>query len=407
MEPKRKIKRARVQLLLDSPFFGNLAMNLKIVEVPNMEMPTMAVDFKGNVYYDPKFVNDLNIEELKFVLCHEVLHLGFQHITRREGRVEGKWFKACDYAVNSTLKMANVGTMPTGKHEGLYDSKFDDWSADRIYKDLPDEKKKGGGSGAGQSQQGNVPGMGKCTSGGGFDQHAPPTSSGGSQGSPKGKNGQQPRTATDTEIKEMEDNWKVAVARAATSARMQGKLPGGLEQLIEDILYPKVDWRTVLWQFVNKVTKDDYRWYPPNRRHVCNGFYLPSMRSESFEIAVAIDTSGSISDEELSQFLGELTAILEMNPSCTVHFFECGAQVNGYHEYRAGDPIECKMHGRGGTSFTPVFEDVEKRSLDISCLCYLTDGYGDHPEYAPGYPVLWIMTTDVTLGWGEHIRMED
>jgi predicted metal-dependent peptidase len=95
-----------------------------------------------------------------------------------------------------------------------------------------------------------------------------------------------------------------------------------------------------------------------------------------------------------------------MNPSCTVHFFQCDAAVGLYKEYHAGEPIDCEVTGRGGTSFVPVVEEIEKLGLDIPCLVYLTDGYGTFPDSPPDYEVLWIMTTDQKAPFGEIVRME-
>ena len=419
MSSENAIKKARVQLLLDSPFFGNLVMNLKIKKMDNLAFHTMAVDDEGNLYYDDAWVESLTPDQLEFVLCHEVLHLAFNHMTRRDNRQLMRWYMSCDFAINSTLVQSNVGQMPTdskGQYKGLFDAKYNGWCAEHIYNDLPEQPADaecdgdcancpmgddadGDGEGVpcphGKDGKDRKDGQGKdgWSSGGGFDHH-------------KDDSGANAKTS-EQKRKELESKWTNMVARAAMSARMQGKLPGNLEQMINGLLYPKVDWRTVLWQFVNKVTKDDYRWYPPNRRHLGNGLYLPSMRAESFELAVAVDTSGSISDEELKQFLSEVQAILEMNPSCTLHFYECDADVHKYREYQAGENIDCTVNGRGGTDFRPVFDDIEKRGLEIPCLVYLTDGYGSYPDQQPNYDVLWILTNDYKVPFGDKVMLDE
>lgn len=420
MPPETAIKRARINLLIDHPFFGNLAMNLRIAERKDLPFRTMAVDDLGNVFYDPDWVNTLAPDELQFVVAHEVMHLAMRHLTRRDGRQVGRWFKACDLAINSILVQSRVGRMPTDKktggQQGLHDNRYDGWSAEHIYNELPQEPEQGEGGGCdgdcanceqgdqnspdgrgascpkgkGKPGEGSGDGDGGFHSGGGFDAHKEANTKG----------------MSDQQRKEVEEQWKNLVARSANAARQQGKFPGGLEQIVGDLLYPKVDWRTVLWQFVNRSSNDDYRWFPPNRRHIHNGFNFPSMKSETFEIAVAVDTSGSISDEELKQFLSEVQAILEMNPSCTVHFYECDAGVHLYREYHAGDRVDAKVTGRGGTDFRPVFEDIQEKCLDIDCLVYLTDGYGSYPDRPPGYDVLWVMTTDYKVPWGDFIQME-
>ena len=104
------------------------------------------------------------------------------------------------------------------------------------------------------------------------------------------------------------------VAQAAHAARMAGKLSGGLERLVGEVLNPKVRWQDLLRDFMTRTTKDDETWRMRNRRF--SSVYLPARYSERMgEIIVIGDTSGSIGDEELNQVGAEVTAISEqLNP---------------------------------------------------------------------------------------------
>jgi predicted metal-dependent peptidase len=196
---------------------------------------------------------------------------------------------------------------------------------------------------------------------------------------------------TPADYRAQEADWQMAVAQAAQSARSRGLLPGGIESVIEEALQPKAPWQALLREFLTRTARDDYAWTPPNRRHAWNGLYLPSTRSERCgPVVLGIDTSGSVSDEMLAQFEGELNAILEDVKPEVVHVVYCDARVTGTEAYEPDDlPVRLTPRGRGGTAFRPVFDWVEENLDDPpACLVYLTDMYGE-PVDDPGYPVLW------------------
>src|SRR5690349_5197181 len=102
-----KLTKARSALILDHPFFGSLALRLKLIERSDMSvhgrpMKTMAVDGK-HIYYHPEFVERLSLNHVKFVVAHEVMHCVWSHMTRLQGRNPSKWNKAGDYVINDML----------------------------------------------------------------------------------------------------------------------------------------------------------------------------------------------------------------------------------------------------------------------------------------------------------------
>ena len=133
---------------------------------------------------------------------------------------------------------------------------------------------------------------------------------------------------------------------------------------------------------------------------------MPSMYSETVgEIVYAIDTSGSISNDDLQVAASEANALHhEVRPTKTIVMY-CDAQVHQVDEFGADDTVTFNMVGRGGTSFVPVFEEIEARMLRPKCLVFFTDGYGDYPAIEPDYPVLWVETTDVVPPFGEVIHL--
>jgi predicted metal-dependent peptidase len=136
--------------------------------------------------------------------------------------------------------------------------------------------------------------------------------------------------------------------------------------------------------------------------------YLPSIRSAELPpIVIAVDTSGSITPEDLNQFSAEVTAICEDLPISTVKVLYCDEQVTEGPEYTKDDlPVRLTPQGGGGTDFRPVFDFVREHGIDPACLIYITDGYGKAPDRAPPYDVLWALTEDrPPAQWGERLNL--
>jgi len=288
MTIKDRITKARTSLILDHPFFGVLSMNLTPKEDEAIT-PTAATDGKM-LYYNPKWIEALNDPQLLGVIAHEIMHCALSHTTRRDTRDPLGWNIACDFAINLLLK-AQCFVLPEG---GLLDPQFKDMPAEEIYSKLPPPppKPKGGNGGDGEGKEG-FGGMKPGESCGDVLDATKPHDKEG-----KGK---------------IEGQWKEWTGQAAQYAKRIGKLPAGMEKLIDGIINPPAPWREILAQFVSQIAKNDFSWMRPNRRFVSQGLYLPSLHSvEIPPIYVAIDTSGSIYGEPnvLAQFEEELTNIV-------------------------------------------------------------------------------------------------
>lgn len=383
-EALKRVTKARANLVLDAPFFGSLSLRLTLKE--DQSCKTAWVDGKA-MGYNPEFIKSLSMDELKGVIAHEVMHLACCHHTRMQARDAQKWNAAGDYAINSILEESKF-VLPKGR---LRESQFDGKSAEEIYNLIPNQ------NGNGQGNQG--------TNGQGQGQDNDPGQCGEVKPFP-GENGQ----ASESELAQAEGEAKIAVTQAATQAKACGKLPGAIAKLVDSLVNPKVAWQDVLRRFVQQSARNDYSWSRPNRRFIANGLYLPSLHSQDLgKIVLAIDTSGSIGENDLIQFASELTAILEEFPSCEVQVIYCDAQVNYVQVYQYADlPLQLTIHGGGGTRFSPVFDHVDAEGETPTCLIYLTDlQCSDYPEYAPSYPVLWVTTEDHYRApyFGEVIEM--
>jgi len=200
---------------------------------------------------------------------------------------------------------------------------------------------------------------------------------------------------TEMSDKEMQDDWEISTLQAAKAAKMQGNMPGNLEELLMETLAPKVPWKEVLRRFMTSTDKSDYSWARGNRRYLHMGLYLPSAYSDAVgDVVIAIDTSASVSQAELTQFQGEINAILEDSPPTTLHVIQCDTRVVATETFGPEDlPLKLNIKGRGGTEFKPVFDKVDELGIQPECLIYLTDLYADSDFTPPPYPTLWMGTS--------------
>lgn len=389
-EVERKIVKARVQLLLHKPFFGFLSTYLDPVEVSNMIMPTMGVDGK-HLFYDKNFVEKATNTEIQTIIAHEILHLALGHIWRKGSRNEMvllpngtpilKWNIATDAIVNyhltqqgfnlpeNTVQMREAENLSA---EELYSKiKPEQMSVSMSIMDDHDswnkagEKGKGKGKGEGEGKEGIGDDAGEA-----FKE-------------------------LEKKAKELESKWKQLTAQARQIQKTQGKGMGSLEELIDDLIEPSVSWREVLRNAVISVVKNDYRIIPPNKKHLWRGMYLPSTFGEEIEIAYFIDTSGSMSTEEVKEGLSELKGVCDSFPSYKIHFYQGDYSIQEYKEITSYNfDFPKKIRGRGGTSFIPVFKDIDERGIRPSILILFTDGWGDIPKSRPPYVVMWLITEE-------------
>jgi predicted metal-dependent peptidase len=368
METSTKLAKAVARTVLDHPFFATLLLRMPLRE--DREVKTAATDGR-QIRYNPAFIDRLSVNQTVFVLAHLVMHVAHFHPLRRNARHPGRFNKAGDFAINGILKEAGLSLLPGAP----YHKSFDNLAAEQIYERLP----KGAGEGEGRDGDNDI------------DSDQDPGGCGGFEDA-KDEHGK-PLSKADRQRQEAE--LTVVIQQAAQAARAQGKLPGSLARLVDALVHPILDWREILRSFVDHAARDDYSWRHPNRRHIADGIYLPSFRSEGLQpLVLAIDTSGSIRQSELNQFQAELNDILLSYPS-TVNVVYCDSEISATEIITPEQyPVRLKAVGCGGTDLRPPFEWARENVPEAGCLIYLTDLKGDTPEIDPGIPTLWISTTD-------------
>ena len=406
MNAQMKVDRCITRLLRQYPFWGSLTLGFELQ--PSNAIQTMATD-GVRLFFNPDYVEQQEEEILCTDLAHENGHKMFLDSFRRRHRDHKLWNIACDYRINlylrdSGLKLGN---------DYLVDERFRGMDAEKIYNILlqdPDhpankqaEEKGGCGCGGLHDHPSQQP---KSEGGEDYD---PET---GETWSPEGSedtNGEMPNTLSATDFGESE--VMMQVAQATNFAKSQGKLPGGLNELVEEILNPKIRWEQVLERFMENCNQDDFTWLVPDRRFLHQDIYLPGLESEGVdEFVVVLDTSDS-TIRYIPQFLGEISKIATVLKFRTLHIMYVDAKVQHVDEYSKEDlPIKPgRTYGGGGTSFIPAFSWLEERCITPKGMVYLTDTHGSFPKVPPPFPVLWTVPADCRareIPFGEMVRMD-
>ena len=387
MTPKLKVTKAKASLVMEQPFFGCLALRLMTVETK--EIPTLATDGL-KLLYNPDYIDTLDTDLIRSAIAHEVMHAALAHPLRRYNRNPILWNIATDYAINPLIKEAGFKL-----HESwLFEEKYVGKDADTIFNLLPEPEII------------KVSGCGML--------HDHPIAGG--RGDGEGKDGDKKKGGmgkhlSESEKREAEAEAKIVLAQAAAIAKTCGKLPAGIERMVENIVNPKVDWRQKLRLFLEEISKNDYSWVRPSRKLLPQGMYMPSLYSlEVGEVVIAVDTSGSIAQKELTAFASEISAILDTVTPKQIYVIYCDAAIAGeVEEYDKYDlPLNLEPRGGGGTSFKPPFQWVADHDITPKCLIYFTDMCcWDFPDEEPPYPVMWMNTSNSgEAPWGEINELE-
>ncbi|MBS3815634.1 MAG: hypothetical protein KGY45_03620, partial [Hadesarchaea archaeon] len=365
------IRKARTQLILRHPFFGHLACSLKIEEEKTL-FP-LGTDGK-TIFYNPKLVEEMEVSgrEMEAIIAHEVMHLVLGHPWRCGTKHKMKWNMATDLAINAMLKEWGF-SLPDWT---MLEEKFSEMSADEIYEELPNfgeikcpkcgstniAKKKLEISGRGKGTEAlKAKGELKCREcGHEFEKEITIVGFGGDGDPWKSIEGIPLDDHDFWDNAEWSDNkkkrreWEEKAARAANSAKMHGKLPKGIERIVKNITHPRIDWKTLLKRYVLAHDREEYSWSRPNRHMITRDVYLPSLKSDTLNIAIAVDTSGSVNKNQLERFMGEISGILEIADRFKAELIACDAKIQSHTTARKKEEFQeftKKCRGGGGTNF--------------------------------------------------------
>lgn len=381
-QARERLVTARIGLLLRHSFFGNLATRLQLVNAD--EWCSTAATDGLKFYYNSRFIMMLRVKEVEFLVGHEVLHVVYDHMDRRNNRDPEIWNIADDYAVNADLKRHKVGefitTVPC-----LYEQKYDGKPAEEIYDDLMKNIKKI------DIDQLTDMLIDDHLDGDGDDGD----DDGDEESDKKGKG--RPKMSPE-ERERVRQEVKQAIINAAQSADA-GSLPAGVQRLVKGMTDPVMPWRELIQTNLTSAIRTDFSWMRPSRRGWHMDAVMPGMTpGEEIDVVVAIDMSGSISNKQAQAFLGEIGGMMEAFDGYKVHVFCFDTEIYNPADFTSDnlDTIDgYEPAGGGGTDFTAIFTYLKEQGNVPKRLIVFTDGYpcgswGD-PDYCD---TTWIIHGD-------------
>ena len=371
-----------------------------------------------NKKYSKPFLETIDSEpKLRGLILHENLHVALKQIPRGKDmfKEDSKIANmAADFVVNDII--FNIKGKVSGGSESivqlpdnaLHDEFFHNWNMREVYnyirKENPQRSKPQGGGESGEGEQGES------------DKSSSPSEQGNSDNKIKA-NGKEYDMGGDgfdehdweslgdlthEEIKEVADKIDKALREGGMLAgRMGAKMPRAIGELLE----PKIDWRDALRDFVSSTMKgkDEFTWRRMNKRQMANDLYMPSMENETIgEVVVAIDTSGSIGSEELTEFASELASICDIAQPEAVRVLWWDTMVHGEQVFKQDQYGQIasllKPLGGGGTHVSSVAKYINEKKINAEAVIVFTDGYVESDiEWNISSPTLWMITQNKRL----------
>lgn len=394
MNVEERINKARLNITLGNSFFAYLSLYIKLKKAQKGDLSSnagMGVNARGDVFYNEEWVKTISDAEIKGVILHEILHCALLHLTRVKKRDPQLWNIAIDLVTNSLLLKEGY-SLPEGLRPDkddcftMYDFKkrkeviienISKKTAEEIYAELPEIptinicfKNRNNGN-SNNSDGNNSNGQGKKYKS--FDEHLKGTDG---KGTP----------LTESEIADLEDKWLSTVSQAVVSGLQRGDLPQGLERYAEELRKAEIDWRVLLRKYIQAMVPIDQTYAKMSKKSHALRIYMPGTLKEKIRIAVAIDTSGSLDDSELAEFLSEVVGIVRAyRDAIDITVFSHDIEVQTEHEVTNGNiqkifELRNKLKGGGGTSHKIILKKISEEREPFNCAVFFTDGYSDLEE---------------------------
>ena len=371
-----KISQAKAKLLVDYPYFGTLASKVELVLNENIE------SFKSDgkvLEYNDDYLGDLEINELEFIFANAAMHNSLAHENRKNGRSGWLWQMATDMAINDML-VENGLELPYGAQ---YRVRFRGMYAEEIYIELKSDMLRD-------------------------DEDLEYEADDAADIEPNDKQDKE-KPQTKEELQEEIVQEQLAAEEAISlleSEFHKGEAPSYIDRFFKLDFLGKIDWRDELKSALDRYFKDDYLLIPPNKKFISQGIYLPSTTSQTFRLVIAVDSSGSVEEELLSEFLSEVNFLMSLVSHYQIELIVCDEKIHSHKTFYSGETLEVEIKGGSGTSFRPVFEFVESEFDDVKLLLYFTDLEGKFPLEEPPYNVKWITPKLEDVPFGEVVVLE-
>ena len=357
-----KLTTARVGLLLKAPFFGNMATRMRLIQSDDW-CPTAATNGR-DFMYNTEFVKKLSVKKLEFLFAHEICHAIFDHFGRCGSRDRMLANIAQDYAVNQILVDERIGEKIT-EVKICYDPKYRGMAWEEIYDELWDKAEK-------ISMPQLLKQLGDL-----LDEHIKEEEGAGSEGD-KTKDGKGKPSLSKAEAEALRQEIKEAMIQSAAAAGA-GKTPAGIMRMIKSMTEPKIDWRQLVQQEIQSIVRNDYSFTRVNRKSMHSGAILPGMKeATTIDVAIAIDMSGSIGEEDATAFLSEIKGIMDQYEDYRINLWCFDTDIYNHkvithdesHELEEYEPM-----GGGGTDFEVNWTFMEENQIQPKKFIMFTDGY--------------------------------
>jgi predicted metal-dependent peptidase len=362
---EEKLTTARVGLLLKTPFFGNMATRMKLIE-SNEWCQTAATNGR-DFFYNTKFVEKLSTKKLEFLFAHEIGHCVFDHFGRAGSRNRQLCNISQDYAINQILVDEKIGEK-IDEVQICYDPKYRGLAWEEIYDQLFEKAEK-------ISMDDLLESLGDL-----LDEHINEDGHQNKKGEGKDKDGKKGKAPvlTKEEKQKIKDEIKEAMIQSAAAAGA-GKTPAAIQRLIKDLTEPKMNWREVLRMNIQSIIRNDYSFTRPSRKGWGTGAILPGLKNDdTIDVAIAIDMSGSIGLEDARVFLSEVKGIMDQYEDFNVKIWCFDTEVYSYAEFsqdNSDELLNYEPKGGGGTEFMVNWDFMKEQGIEPKKFVMFTDGY--------------------------------
>ncbi len=342
---------AKAKLLLEKPFFGELASRVEVSindDLRNFRCSSLKLELSS------EYASALSGEHLQTLLATTAMHSALSFEARAKRRSGNLWHLASEYAINSLLKRSGFSL----NDEMLYKSEYDNLYAEQIYAMLCDDLLRDD-------------------------------------------------LESESHLNEIEGDIESEIFSEA-SKQLLGSQEGELGEALRRAFKLKkahINWQDELRGALQDHYRDDFSFAKPSKKLLHADLYLPSASSSRFKFVVAVDSSGSIDEELLSEFISELNHIVATIPNYEIDLVVCDDRIRSHQKFYTGEKLDLYIEGGGGTSFVPLFEFVDKHLDGVDLLIYFSDLDGKFPLVAPSYGVKWVSASDTLPPFGEVIAL--
>jgi predicted metal-dependent peptidase len=339
-----------------------MATRMRLIESSDW-CPTAATNGR-DFMYNTEFVKKLSVKKLEFLFAHEICHAIFDHFGRCGSRDRMLANIAQDYAVNQILVDERIGEKIT-EVKICYDPKYRGMAWEEIYDELYEKAEK-------IPMQQLLAQLGDL-----LDEHIKEEEGAGSEGD-KTKDGKSKPSLTKEEAEKLKQEIKEAMIQSAAAAGA-GKTPAGIMRMIKSMTEPKIDWRQLVQQEIQSIVRNDYSFQRVNRKSMHSGAILPGMKeATTIDVAISIDMSGSIGEEDATAFLSEIKGIMDQYEDYRINLWCFDTDIYNWKTITHDEGHELEEYvpeGGGGTDFEANWRFMEENSIAPKKFIMFTDGY--------------------------------